>query len=636
MASLVVIDQIDEEVTTLLNRISDSYTNESTDELIIVNLTDHPVDTQDWMVGANIALISGFDIYASIESEFSHFLEEWLSNLLIEQPAFPFIQYSRLSEQNFSHGLFQDLKQLHLIDHLLQQNVLEQVIFIGNREISVCVERLCAHHSVAVIVDRHRVHKLFRYRRIRSIATTFLLFFFNLLTEICTLLFVCLFDCITDRARPRCNGVGIYAIYPSSWDFNEIQPRYRYTNDLYKTIDPPEDAYYLISLLRRNTDVLNGLSLSLKACRRLFGFQQRFTVLEGHGSLKDILAAYVSLAKWLSWYRGWRALERSGRLDCFSISIAELLTPIKFAILREIPKNIYTELCARNFSATYSPRYLYIPLYELLEGRAVTCAARLENTIVIGIQHGVMFNLQRHRVITSLALIHENGFSSMVPDIIAVEGDYVKQMYSTYESIFNKIEVVGAPRIFWEQSKGASGENQNPSGRNSILVFGDRYAATKLNELAVSLSREYQIIFRCHPGAQDLEKIEGFVNSPGHELIVDTGHFSITELTEFYRPTAGIICMSGISVELAMLGVPVILIKSNLYPIISPLVGGECKIPLLGSQKDITEELRLLIVSPDYRKRRAIDGKRLSRDIVEYTGRTATNELGRLINKSPS
>tara|TARA_Y100001934_G_scaffold282663_1_gene397532 strand:+ start:899 stop:1786 length:888 start_codon:yes stop_codon:yes gene_type:complete len=294
---------------------------------------------------------------------------------------------------------------------------------------------------------------------------------------------------------------------------------------------------------------------------------------------------------------------------------------------------MYTELCAKNWSAAYTPRYIVVPLYELLEGRAITSGSHFENPTVIGLQHGVMFNLQKHRVITSLALINESGFSSFVPNIIAVEGSYIKEMYSDYQSIYGRLKIVGAPRIFWERPKSLCWEEQNQNTYGSIIVFGDMYAAQKLTALAISLAKEFQVIFRCHPGAHRLEEIERLSKTPGYKLFIEKRAFSIKTLSENYKPIAGICCMSGVSVELAMLGVPVILLKSNLYPIMSPLVNGEQKIPLLDSEADVSKEIKTLITSPSYRKRRAVDGRHLSQSIVECTGMSATHELGRLFNE---
>ena len=81
MTTLAVIDQIDEEVSALLNRISELHANDPSTELIIVNLTDHTLDFQQWRAQANITLFDGFDIYAEIELDFAHLLEEWLSEL---------------------------------------------------------------------------------------------------------------------------------------------------------------------------------------------------------------------------------------------------------------------------------------------------------------------------------------------------------------------------------------------------------------------------------------------------------------------------------------------------------------------------------------------------------------------------
>jgi hypothetical protein len=635
MTTLVVIDQFDEEVATLLHHISGSYRTGSPDSLILINLTDNGFDTQFWAADPNVVLISGFDIYAKIESEFSQFLEEWLLNILIEQPILPFVQYSRLSEQNFSHELFQDLKQLHLIDYMLQQSCPGQVIYVSDREIAACVERLCAHHSVTVAVHRRRARKCFQYKKIRPIVRTFGLFFYNIFAEVFTLLLIRLLDSITSHDKPARNEIGIYAAYPANWDFEGTESRYRYTNDLDNTIKSLGGAHYLLSVLRRNADALIPLSRGMNACKRLLSSEQsfRYSVLEGHGSLKEIAFSYGNLSRWINWFRNWRTVARSGRLDCFSIPIPELLTPIKFSIFREIPKNMYTELCTRNWSVAYTPRHMFVPLYELLEGRAITSGSHFENSVVIGLQHGVMYNLQKHRVVTSLALINASGFSSFVPNIIAAEGGYVKEMYSAYQAMYDKLQIVGAPRIFGERPTCVYREDGDQNACGPIIVFGDMYAAKRLTELAINLAKEFQVIFRCHPGARNLEEVERISRTPGYKLFIEKRQFSIKSLTESYRPTAGICCMSGVSVELAMLGVPVILIKSNLYPIINPLIDGDRQIPLLDSQKAVSEEIQSLMASPKYRKRRATDGHYLSQNIVEYTGKSATDKLGHLINE---
>ena len=48
---------------------------------------------------------------------------------------------------------------------------------------------------------------------------------------------------------------------------------------------------------------------------------------------------------------------------------------------------------------------------------------------------------------------------------------------------------------------------------------------------------------------------------------------------------------------------------------------------------EFIEEIQSLIASPKYRKRRATDGHYLSQNIVEYTGKSATDKLVRLINE---
>ena len=102
MSILVVIDRFKEPIDDALISILEICAKQSETNLQVVNLTDHCIDDSMWNSHANVTCINGFDIYANLEQQFHCFLTEWLTTLLKHKPAFPFIEYSRLSEQNFS------------------------------------------------------------------------------------------------------------------------------------------------------------------------------------------------------------------------------------------------------------------------------------------------------------------------------------------------------------------------------------------------------------------------------------------------------------------------------------------------------------------------------------------------------
>ncbi len=633
MSILVIIDRVKEPINDVLINILRIYANGSETNLQIVNLSDRRIADDIWNSHTNVTCINGFDIYVNLENNFHSFLTEWLTTLLKHKPNFPFIEYSRLSEQNFSLTLFQDLRQLHLIDHLLSQQTPERVVYVSDRDIYKCVNELCTRYSTQVTIHP-RPHMYNRLRQtISPFGRTLLLFLHNFFSEIGTIIFVKLSNIILSRVEPSNRTIGIYAIYPSNWTFDSTEPNYRYIYNLFSHINHRRNGYYLISILRQNSDALLKLRQSLRSYRKLISSTDSFafTVLENHGSLGKLFSTYLSIQNIRVWFRQWNEVENLGLLNCFSISISPLLSRIRLSIFREIPKNMYTELCSHNAAIAFSPKLIYAPIYELLEGRSITSGHHLNNTKVIGVQHGIMFNLQTERVISSLALLDNYGYSKFVPDIISVEGENTKQAHADHRDLYAKVKVIGAPRIILGNKCPILGFDGDREARTSIIIFDDRYSSIMLTELATSLANAYSIIFRPHPSAANLRLTNKLTDRKDQGWFLETSTSSMTDLIVKYKPTAGICCLSGVYVELLKLGIPVILMKNNRYPITSPLFDGRSVIPLFSSYQGVQTEITLLKNSPDYHKQRVISGLELFKQLVKSTGDEATKALSMLI-----
>jgi hypothetical protein len=293
---------------------------------------------------------------------------------------------------------------------------------------------------------------------------------------------------------------------------------------------------------------------------------------------------------------------------------------------------MYTEVCSHSAAIEFSPTYIYAPIYELLEGRSITSGHHLTNTKVIGVQHGIMFNLQTERVISSLALLYKYGYSKFVPDIISVEGENTKKAYVDHRDLYAKVKVIGAPRIILGNKYPILEFDRDSNATTNIIIFDDRYSSVMLTELAASLANAYSIIFRTHPGAANPPITNELADRKDYDWCLENSTSSITDLIVKYKPTAGICCLSGVSIELLKLGIPVIQMKNNRYPIASPLFEGRSVIPLFSSHQDIQTEITLLSNSPDYQKQRVVNGLELFDQLVRSTGDDATKALSVLVN----
>ena len=116
--------------------------------------------------------------------------------------------------------------------------------------------------------------------------------------------------------------MGIYAHYPANWFSSPTRSYYRYTGSLYENLNYAGEAYYLVSVLRNNSDALNRPGNSIRACFQLKNnLSTAFAVLEGYGSFNDIFLSYFNIPLILRWFKGWRHADESGCLAYLQISL---------------------------------------------------------------------------------------------------------------------------------------------------------------------------------------------------------------------------------------------------------------------------------------------------------------------------
>ena len=431
MSILVVLDKFNgshEDASEFIRGIGSPKPTES---IQLINLTDYSTELVKRHLDTlnnPVTYINGFDIYVSLNTEFNCFLSRWLRQLLTLQPQFSSIEYCRLSEQNFSLDLFRNLKLLHLLDHTIDSFRPERLLYIGDGITRECISNLCEKHSVLYTIYPRIKHVHTWRRLIKPYWQAFLRFGYNLWSEFWLLISIRLLQLLKRREKQVKRFIGVYALYPTNWHENEGVIRYRYTNSLLNYINDDKHTYYLISLLRTNSDALRSFPDSIRSLYKLFYKSPdiTFEVLEAYGNIFALISTYFDISRLRRWLVCWHHARRSGYWQCFGISIEPILKDIFLSQFRENTKDISTEFCSKEVANRISPEHLYIPVFELLEGRAVTAGHHAHNVNVIGTQHGIMYNLQIPRAVSSLMQLSNTMLAHHIPDLIAVEGDEVR------------------------------------------------------------------------------------------------------------------------------------------------------------------------------------------------------------------
>jgi hypothetical protein len=291
---------------------------------------------------------------------------------------------------------------------------------------------------------------------------------------------------------------------------------------------------------------------------------------------------------------------------------------------------------------------MYIPVFELLEGRAITAGHHTANVEVIGVQHAIMYNLQIPRAVSSMSCMLGTSYSNQLPDLIAVEGNETRRIYSSYNFPDSKLQVVGAPRLQLDQDNFVPPTETTVAGRRNVLIFDDMYASGSVLTMSKMISKSAPVLFRSHPSrhpvkhghtlirtAEELDNLPDFHNCVNGFYDISLINLSISELVEKYRPLASICRMSTVSIEMLKLGVPVILIGSNQYPMVYPMLKQTISplpdIPILFKTSEITEELKSLKSSTNYQISRIVTGHNKFFDLIDRLGEDACHLLSTIL-----
>ena len=105
MTSLVVLDNPENSLQRTISYINAIGQKTQSQNIILLNLTDLSEDFVLQHLNSHtsqVTYVNGFELYTKIDEQFIETIKTWLETFVQHKPRIPLLEYSRLSEQNFS------------------------------------------------------------------------------------------------------------------------------------------------------------------------------------------------------------------------------------------------------------------------------------------------------------------------------------------------------------------------------------------------------------------------------------------------------------------------------------------------------------------------------------------------------
>jgi len=558
-------------------------------------------------------LLNGHTEFLKRDQEYLSSLRSWSETLLKLDVDSSTIKYSRLLEQNFSHPFFISLRKLHTIVKVIEEYKPRKLIYLGEPALAIVVENYAKISELSVVTAPKVRSSDDVALRSKAALRGLALFLSNLSAEMFVLARYRLRQIMNRHQTSIDAKVLCYAGFPANWTESEGRSRYRYLgkfNEL-PQVDNLKNRKlgFLISLLRRNTDRLQEIRPLLGTFFALDRLRDvtDYVVLESYGSFWALLRSYCSFKITRDWKRFWNRADVDGQFQWFGASLKPLLWDIRFGNMREIPKNRYSEICSREATRALNLDALVIPVYELLEGRAITAGARRNGLNTIGIQHGVHYSLQEPRLYSGFWIHNQDPRVDMMPDVIGLESSGIRNRFVSCGVPQKRVHVTGSLRIERMKKKYVLPRDSRSHESPPLVVYGDQYTSRHLVELAVALSENRPVLLKLH---------SSFVGNLGPErnellnkskVITLDSTIDLKSVLSTHSPLAAICSVSGIVLELFSAGLPIIWVPSNEFATRFQMGAVEDPIPWRSGLAEIEREIEMLH-DRDYWHSRAIFG----------------------------
>ncbi len=494
------------------------------------------------------------------------FMENLLAKLKETFNTLPDLWLSRISEPNFATVPWFALIRFSACRAMLDTGTWSSCIAIAGSSLCGLLSRACSTRAVpfgSAATDKPR-----------STASTFWFllrcWFRNLRTEVLTFL-------ATRKVRSAVQADHlIYARFPANWSKNSGAASYRYSGLLPERLaSRSTTGAYLVTLARKNALTLKPAREAVADGKALAAHQADLpsVPVEQFGSITDLLISYFYPRGLFAWLAGWKRLCAPGALQWQGTDIGFLFREKIWAtLLLDWPNTRYLAQCTQRALIETGTRALTVPLFELVEGRAVVRAAHQKQARAVGVQHGSGGWAHRWRIMSPAGSMAASTqpHSVYAPHAIGVDGSEPAAwlLQSGYPE--TNIHIIGAVR----QIKSIPDADLQQCSR-TVLTLGDLHMPETLFRWVLQgLScLGYALILRPHPSrykrtqqwlAALPEKIKAAaeISPPGT---------SLEEELSQRRPACLLAGCTGAAVDVARAGWPIVIILSNWLPDYSPL-----------------------------------------------------------------
>jgi hypothetical protein len=473
---------------------------------------------------------------------------------------FPRAWACRFAEGSFSDSIWQDYYRVLVIQRICAQHHIRSVFLLG--EISVELRRGISEN---IDISATQIRENFWSERLRILLYRLRvrgIWLANFLTEISAYFFSFVARKIyqSDIIPDSFNGPIVASFFTNNWRDNDgLQLRF-----LGSVGTSHKDKIgFFVSSLHANRERVRGIRQSLK-CRRLSQYEKNIFLLEDYLCLRDVFISYFGRQNKEVAFAISKTCRESGLIFMETVLIER-------SIWVDLPKQISLQRAAENFfSKAAAPKKnpILVPVFELVEERALVSAARKLGFIVTGMQHAANGMWGSTRLVETTGLFYRNE-SQAVPNRVLVEGQFHLEKF--LRAGFSDVCIVGAPRIRAQAPPFSLDKYQSAKIFAVLLEVHNWHTGL---DFALSLAEEmssYSVILRPHP--KKINEVVDYLDSlkcPSN-ISVDQSDSLVSFITKS-NPKVVFSRESGSGVELAAAGWPIFLMDAEFSRSLNPLV----------------------------------------------------------------
>lgn len=371
-----------------------------------------------------------------------------------------------------------------------------------------------------------------------------------------------------------------------------------------------DDPLYVLGLYGRPYLSFRELREQFRRIR-LFNWRGiRYTLLEGHGSLRGVLREYLRVSDVTAFVRLVRAPRYRAAFDWRGLNLADLFAPLMWeSVIVRWPNLLVQDELARRVVNHQQADVAMVYSFEYLAGRALTRGAQRAGARVLGVQHGPMSTMRFLYAGTPDELQEHHGFPPCPqPDIYAVDGRLSADLLALRGIAPADVHVVGAARFddVWEMARRVRSRERCRQVPRSIMValgLHDTEYVVRCVLAAFAGDGDVRLIIRPHP------KIGGerVLRVISQEAALRTlPAWTVAAGGEVYEKLAEadtlIGTYSSTLVEAIAFGVPIVLLTSGRRIELSPFFGADSGVLSASTVEALRAHVRTIAEDEAFRR----------------------------------